>query len=72
MDFKIVHSLPNRVRVRYNRGLLNARQASLVQMLIAFQDGITNVEVNTVSGSVLIEYDGKQLGEFEALAFLKA
>ena len=72
MDFKIVHRLPNRVRVRYNRGLLDARQASLVQMLIAFQDGITNVEVNTVSGSVLIEYDGKQLGEFEALAFLKA
>ena len=70
MEFTVVHKLPNRVRVRYNRGLLDSKQAALVQMLLCLQDGITNAEVNTISGSVLIEYEG--IKEIEALAFLRA
>ena len=61
MDFKISHSLPGRVRLRYERHILSLRQAMLVQMLVGLQEGIVSVSVNTVSGSILIEYKDTSL-----------
>ena len=72
MKFAVVHRLPNRVRARLARGLLTPRQGALVQMLVGFQEGINGVEVNTLTGSVLIEYNGSVVCEAEVLAFLKA
>ena len=70
MTFNIVHSLAGRVRVRYPRYLLDGKQAALVQMLISLQEGIKSIEVNIISGSVLIEYEG--ISEAVALSYLKA
>ena len=70
MDFQIVHTLPGRVRLRYRRHLLDARQASLVQMLVSLQEGISNVAVNTISGSILIEYDESVLSQKKALSYV--
>lgn len=58
MDFKIAHSLPGRVRIRYKRTLLTPVQAGLVKSLVESQDGIVSVEVNPISGSILIHYQG--------------
>ncbi len=70
MVFRVVHSLPGRVRVRFARHFLDARQAALVELLLSFQDGIKRAVVNAISSSVLIEYEG--MSEETALSFLKA
>lgn len=70
MDFQISHSLPGRVRIRYERHLLSLRQAMLVQMLVGMQEGILSASVNTVSGSILIEY--KDIPLEEVLSYIKA
>jgi len=70
MKFKVAHSLPGRVRLRYNRHSLSLRQASLVKALAEMQDGILQVEVNTISGSILVYYAGVSLDM--ALSYFKA
>lgn len=70
MDFKISHSLPGRVRLRYERHILSLRQAMLVQMLVGLQEGIVSISVNTVSGSILIEYKDTSLET--VLSYVKA
>lgn len=70
MDFQISHSLPGRVRIRYERHLLSLRQAMLVQMLVGMQEEILSASVNTVSGSILIEY--KDIPLEEVLSYIKA
>lgn len=70
MDFKISHSLPGRVRLRYKRHILSLRQAMLVQMLVGLQEGIVSISVNTVSGSILIEY--KDISLETVLSYVKA
>lgn len=70
MTFQIVHQLPGRVRVRYQKGFLSSKQASLVQMLVSLQEGIDSVTVNMISASILIEYH--DISEAVALSYLKA
>ena len=70
MDFKISHSLPGRVRLRYERHILSLRQAMLVQMLVGLQEGIVSISVNTVSGSILIEY--KDISLETVISYVKA
>ena len=70
MDFKISHSLPGRVRLRYERHILSLRQAMLVQMLVGLQEAIVSISVNTVSGSILIEYKDTSLET--VLSYVKA
>ncbi len=70
MRFKIVHSLPGRVRIRYNRFLLDDRQAALVKVLSEMQNGIVSVETNTISGSILIYY--QDITQEIALSYFRA
>lgn len=70
MDFQISHSIPGRVRLRYDLHFLSQRQAMLVQMLVGMQDGILSAAVNTVSGSILIEY--KDISLETAISYVKA
>ena len=70
MDFQISHSIPGRVRLRYDWHFLSQRQAMLVQMLVGMQDGILSAAVNTVSGSILIEY--KDISLETAISYVKA
>ncbi|MBQ9214873.1 MAG: hypothetical protein IJ150_13195, partial [Bacteroidales bacterium] len=70
MDFRIAHSLPGRVRIRYDRHLLQPVQAGLVKTLAESQDGITSVEINLTTGSILIHYEG--ISEETALSYFRA
>ncbi|MBQ3617350.1 MAG: hypothetical protein II939_04230, partial [Bacteroidales bacterium] len=69
MDFKIAHSLPGRVRIRYDRHSLTPVQAGLVKSLVEEQMGITSVEINPTTGSVLIHYVG--VSEETVLAYFR-
>jgi len=70
MDFRIAHSLPGRVRIRYDRHLLKPVQAGLVKTLAEEQEGITSVEINLTTGSILIHYEG--INEDTALSYFRA
>jgi copper chaperone CopZ len=52
----IVSFCPGRVRLRF-RELKNAATAALAKARIGETPGVTAVEVNAITGSVLIEFD---------------
>ena len=70
MDFRIAHSLPGRVRIRYDRHLLSPVQAGLVKTLTEEQEGIKSVEINPTTGSILVHYQG--IDEKTALSYFRA
>ena len=72
MDFTVKHSLPGRIRIRYNKSKISRRQAALAQSLLSVQEGMTNITVNYTTGSFLIYYDSKSLSEKHIKAFLMA
>lgn len=72
MNIHIHHALPGRIRVHYNRREVTPRQAILAQSLIAVQDGIENIDVNTVAGSYLIHFDTKIITQKEIENLFKA
>ncbi len=72
MQFYIKHSLPGRIRIGYDKTEVVPRQAVLAQSLLSVQEGITQVSVNTITGSFLVYYDPSQLSEKKVLAFFKA
>ncbi|MGN0728848.1 heavy metal translocating P-type ATPase [Treponema sp.] len=72
MKIKIHHSLPGRIRVRYDLDTVFPRQALLTQTLIAVQDGITDISVNTTVGSFLILYDEEKLSEKQIVSLFLA
>ncbi|MCR5317788.1 MAG: heavy metal translocating P-type ATPase [Treponema sp.] len=63
MDFTVKHSLPGRIRIRYDKSRITRRQAALAHSLLSVQDGMTSVGVNYTTGSFLIYYDVKILSE---------
>ena len=69
MDVRVVHRLPGRIRLRYNRYTLSQRQVALVHTLVSMQDGITSIAVNPISGSILIEYT--DLSEEQVLSYIR-
>ena len=69
MDVRVVHRLPGRIRLRYDRHSLSQRQAALVQTLVSMQEGISSIQINSISGSILIHYQGIQ--EMQVLSYIK-
>lgn len=72
MDFYVKHSLPGRLRIRYDKKAVTPRQASLAKSLLAVQEGMLSVDVNYVVGSFLVCYDVDILSEANVKAFFKA
>lgn len=72
MKFWIKHSLPGRVRVRYDKSQVTSRQAALAAELLSTQDGIKSASVNCVVGSFLICYDDSALSEKHIQALFMA
>ena len=68
----IHHALPGRIRVHYNMREISPRQAILAQSLIAVQDGITDISVNTNIGSYLILFDSSVISQSEIENLFKA
>ena len=65
MTVSVHHSLPGRVRIHYDLRELTPRQAILAQSLIAVQDGIIDISVNTQIGSYLIIFDTSIISQKE-------
>ncbi len=61
MDFTVKHSLPGRIRIRYDKTKVSRREASLAHSLLSVQEGMKEVSVNYTVGSFLIYYDTKIL-----------
>jgi hypothetical protein len=67
---KIVHAMPGRVRVKISRVKEDSALAQAVQERLAAVQGIQRVEVNPITGSVLVLYDATALEPFDALVSL--
>lgn len=52
-----MHHIPGRLRVRVGGAKRNAQNARALQMAIQDICGVTAVEVNLLTGSVLVRYD---------------
>ena len=63
MKFYVKHSLPGRMRVRYDKSEVSVRQAVLAQTLLSVQEGMAQVTVNHIVGSFLIRYDETKQSE---------
>ena len=72
MDFTVKHSLPGRIRIRYDKAKISRRQAALALSLLSVQEGMTDVTVNYTTGSFLIYYDTNQLSEKHIRAYFMA
>lgn len=70
MQFKIVHQIPNRLRLRYAKQSLSAKQAMLAQILVSHQEGIDFIEFNPLTGSILIKYS--EISQEQALSYISA
>lgn len=68
----IHHSLPGRIRVHYDMSELSPRQAVLAQSLIAVQNGIADISINTNIGSYLIIFDPDVISQAEIENLFKA
>ena len=64
MNFTVRHSLPGRIRIRYDKSKISRRQAALALGLLFVQDGMNDVSVNYTSGSFLIYYDVERESSF--------
>ena len=72
MNFTIRHSLPGRIRIRYDKSRITKRQAALALNLLSVQEGMNDVTVNYTTGSFLIYYDIKTLSEKHIKAYFMA
>ena len=52
-----VHHIPGRVRIRVKDVKQNEARASSLKRMIESAEGVKSVEINTLTGSVLIRYD---------------
>ncbi len=53
-----IHHVPGRLRIKAPVLKRNEQEAKAVQELLLDQQGILRSEVNTLTGSILIHYDG--------------
>ncbi|MFC2479358.1 MAG: HMA2 domain-containing protein, partial [Treponema socranskii subsp. buccale] len=72
MKFYVKHSLPGRMRVRYDKSEVSVRQAVLAQTLLSVQEGMAQVTVNHIVGSFLIRYDETKQSEKNIKALFRA
>lgn len=72
MNITVHHVLPGRLRIHYDMKEVSSRQAILAQTLIAVQNGITDVSINTNIGSFLIYFNPEIISQKEIENLFKA
>ena len=72
MTITVHHSLPGRLRLHYDLHEISPRQAVLAQSLIAVQEGIIDISVNTNIGSYLILFDSSIISQSQIENLFKA
>ena len=67
IKFKVVHSIPGRIRVKINNASKIPKEATMYDKYviegIKILDGIDNIEFNYITGSVIITYNPDKLNE---------
>lgn len=58
MEVKVIHRLPGRIRLQYGKNTLTSKQIVLVKVLLSTQEGITSININPVTCSILVYYKG--------------
>ena len=58
MEVKVIHKLPGRIRLQYRKNTLTSKQIILVKVLLSTQEGITSININPVTCSILVYYNG--------------
>lgn len=66
MEVKVIHKLPGRIRLQYRKNTLTSKQIILVKVLLSTQEGITSININPVTCSILVYYNG--ISEKQVLA----
>ena len=65
--FKVVHSIPGRIRLKINNSSKIPKEATMYDKYviegIKILDGIDNIEFNYITGSVIITYNPDKLNE---------
>jgi len=72
MKVEIHHYLPGRIRLHYNKNKYTSKQAILATTLIAVQDGILDIDVNTHIGSFLVCFEESVISKQELINLFKA
>jgi hypothetical protein len=67
---KVVHAMPGRIRVKISRLKDNPAFGREIQQRLSDVQGIQRVEVNLVTGSVLVLYDVAAMDSFDSLISL--
>lgn len=66
-----LHSVPGRLRVKVPQLRNNAQRCQKVQDLLMALAGVQDVEVNCLTGSVLVCYDDEVLNDTSIILFLE-
>jgi hypothetical protein len=64
-EVRLIHSLPGRVRFKFDAIKGNSRQAEEVQQRLSDVNGVRSVQTNPITGSVLVTYEQSALGSLE-------
>lgn len=70
-NVEIVHFIPGRVRLRATELRGQDAFAERIQARLAQVPGISRVDINTLTGSVLITYDGQVLSRPDSLEVMR-
>lgn len=66
-QYKIVHSLPGRLRVRFGNYAFSSQKAIALKYTIQEWENVNGIEVNDVTGSLLFYYEGNEEDLLEKL-----
>ena len=67
---RVVHAIPGRIRLKVTQVRKNPAFASEIQTRLATVDGISEVEVNPLTGSVLLIYQASDIASPDSLRAL--
>ncbi len=66
-----LHSVPGRLRVKTPRVKGNESRAEDVRRMLLAMEGVADVSINTVTGSILVQYDSGRVNHRELLEALR-
>lgn len=63
---KIIHQVPGRIRMKIPSAKGNEAQLQSYKEVLSLIPGVEDIEVNPVTGSIILKYDADQHGHFRA------
>jgi len=69
-DYKIVHSVPGRIRLRIPRLMNDMLYAKRLEKLLSAESKVKHVRTNPAAVSLIIQYDGEGMSELELGMYL--